>query len=125
MNEIKYDKMVMDLAKPGIDIVSQITPLQAHQLHMAVGICGEAGELIDAVKKHVVYRKPIDIDNLIEELGDIEWYMSGLRQSIGVTRDQVIEKNYEKLRKRYAGHYTDDAATQRADKAAIERAGES
>lgn len=118
MKQLEYDAMVMQLAKPGVDIASQITPLQAHQLHMAVGVAGESGELLDAIKKHVVYRKPLDIQNVIEELGDLEFYMSGLRQSIGVTREVTLTRNYHKLMmKRYPNGYTDQAAQDRTDKA--------
>lgn len=118
MKQLEYDAMVMQLAKPGVDIASQITPLQAHQLHMAVGVAGESGELLDAIKKHVVYRNPLDIQNVIEELGDLEFFMSGLRQSIGVTREVTLTRNYHKLMmKRYPNGYTDQAAQDRADKA--------
>jgi hypothetical protein len=59
-----YTDFVRALSKPGTDIVSEITPLDAHRLHMAIGISGEAGELLDAVKKAVIYRKPLDIANV-------------------------------------------------------------
>ena len=115
--EQDYSAMVATLAKPGADIVSQLTPEMAHLLHMAIGICGEAGELIDAIKKAAIYRKPIDRENAIEELGDLEWYMEGMRQGLSVTRSEVLAANQQKLAKRYAGlRYTDQQAHDRADK---------
>ena len=87
-------------------------------LHCAVGISGEAGELLDAVKKLWVYGKPLDRMNAIEELGDIEWYMQAMRDLIGVTREDVIAANVEKLTKRYPVKYTDELAVARLDKAA-------
>lgn len=87
-------------------------------MHAAVGISGEAGELLDAVKKVWVYEKPIDIVNIVEELGDLEFYMQALRSLLGVTREEVIQANVEKLNRRYPGGYTDAAAIARADKAA-------
>ena len=115
---IFYTGMVKALAKPGADIVATLTAEDAHQLHMAVGIAGEAGELLDAVKKAAIYRKPIDRENVVEELGDLEFYMEGLRQGLGITREEVIKANVAKLSKRYAGlSYSDSAAQQRADKA--------
>lgn len=84
---------------------------------MAVGIIGEAGELIDAVKRQAIYCKPIDLANVIEELGDIEFYLEGLRSSLGITREQTLESNITKLSKRYADFtYSDKAAQERADK---------
>lgn len=112
-----YGVMVLALAKPGADVVAGLTAESAHLLHMAVGISGEAGELLDAIKKSAIYCKPINLDNVIEELGDLEFYMEGLRQGVGVTREQVLEANVAKLSKRYAkGTYSNQAAQERADK---------
>lgn len=85
-------------------------------LHAAVGISSEAGELLDAVKKVWVYNKPLDTDNLIEELGDLEFYMQALRFQLGVSREQILQANITKLEKRYPTGYTDAAAQARADK---------
>lgn len=86
-------------------------------IHAILGISGECGELLDAIKKHVIYGKPIDRENLIEELGDIEFYLQHFRAITGISRDQAIEANMEKLAKRYPGYnYTDTAAQIRADK---------
>jgi len=118
VESINHSDMVAQLAKPGQDIVDQLTAGDAHTLHMAVGISGESGELLDAVKKAVMYRKQIDMENIIEELGDLEFYMEGLRQGLGITREETIEANIEKLGKRYKGHnYSDQQAQDRADKA--------
>jgi NTP pyrophosphatase (non-canonical NTP hydrolase) len=86
------------------------------RLHAAVGIAGEAGELLDAVKKEWVYGKPLDVENVIEELGDLEFYMQAMRQMIGVSRNEVLAANMEKLRKRYPQGYTDANAIARLDK---------
>lgn len=114
---ITHPELVKALAKPGADIAYQLTPLNAHLIHMAVGVCGEAGELIDAVKKAAIYNKPIDRANVIEELGDLEFYMEGLRQGLGITREETIEANIAKLSVRYSAlTYSDEAAQARADK---------
>jgi NTP pyrophosphatase (non-canonical NTP hydrolase) len=86
-------------------------------MHAAIGISGEAGELLDAIKKSWVYGKEIDITNIIEELGDIEWYCEAMRQSLGITRDEVIAANVAKLEKRYPVAYSDELALARLDKA--------
>jgi NTP pyrophosphatase (non-canonical NTP hydrolase) len=85
---------------------------------MGTGVSGEAGELLDAIKKYVVYNKPIDLENVIEELGDLEFYMEKIRQNLGITREQTLVANIEKLGKRYANGYSDKAAQERADKLA-------
>ena len=113
----KYAAMVAGLVKPGQVLIDQLTPQKAHVQHMAIGISGEAGELLDAVKKYTVYNKTVDLVNIVEELGDIEFYLEGLRQGFGVTREETLLANIAKLGKRYEGLiYSDAAAQARADK---------
>ena len=117
--QLNHGEMVAKLAKPGEDILTSMTSEQAHRLHMAVGISGEAGELIDAVKKEVVYGKNADRENIVEELGDLEFYMEGLRQSFGITRYETIASNISKLSVRYENfEFSNQAAQDRADKVA-------
>jgi NTP pyrophosphatase (non-canonical NTP hydrolase) len=112
-----YEQFVQSIVKPGHDILVQLTPLQASVLHMAVGVSGEAGELLDAIKKHAVYQKQLDFDNVREEAGDILFYLTGLLNELGLTLNECIEANVEKLSKRYPEkRYTNEAAIARADK---------
>jgi len=115
---IKHNEMVRALVKSGDIIAKEINSYDAHLIHMAIGISGEAGELLDAIKKQVIYRKPLDRENVLEELGDLEFYMEGMRQGLGITREDCLEANIKKLGKRYKGmKYTDISAQERADKA--------
>ena len=89
MSKITHHEMVTGLAKRGEDIVSELTPLSAHLLHMAVGIAGEAGELCEAIySKDSV--SDIDKENVIEELGDLEFYLEGLRQGLQLARNETV-----------------------------------
>lgn len=85
-------------------------------LHAAVGISGEAGELLDAVKKIWVYNKPADFANIKEELGDLCFYMMMICNQQGWSFDELMEENQAKLEKRYPTGYSDAAAQARADK---------
>jgi len=115
--EADYSDLVGALSKPGNKIIAELSPKKAHCMHMAVGVSGEAGELLDAIKKWVFYGKPLDVENVIEELGDIEFYAQGLRDALGITREQVITANIRKLNKRYpVGEYSNEQARDRADK---------
>jgi NTP pyrophosphatase (non-canonical NTP hydrolase) len=114
---LTHPQLVTRLVKDGVTIKEELTPSDAHVIHMTMGICGEAGELLDAIKKATIYRKPIDRTNVIEELGDLEFYLEGLRQELGITRKETLEANIEKLKKRYEKlSYSDQAAQERADK---------
>jgi NTP pyrophosphatase (non-canonical NTP hydrolase) len=83
---------------------------------MAVGISGESGELLDTIKKHAIYKKPLDMENVLEELGDLEYFMEGVRQAVGLTREECLKHNVDKLTKRYGSKYSNEAAQIRADK---------
>jgi len=112
-----YRQFVRSLCKAGSIIAAELTPDDAHKLHMAVGASGEAGELLDAIKKAVIYRKPLDIANVREECGDILFYVTGLLDSIGCNLDEVISENMAKLSTRYHSlAYSNHAAITRADK---------
>lgn len=112
-----FNKMTLALAKDGDQIKRELTPEQANLLHMGVGVSTEANELLDAIKKHTIYQKPLDIKNVKEELGDLLFYMSNLMQSVNISFDDVIKHNIDKLSVRYAsGKYTNEQAQQRADK---------
>lgn len=86
-------------------------------MHAAVGIAGEAGELLDAVKKTWVYGKELDRANVLEELGDLEYYLQAMRNLLGLTREEVIAANVTKLRRRFPEGYTNAHAIARLDKA--------
>ena len=84
---------------------------------MAVGVSGEAGELLDAIKKHCVYQKQINMENVIEEAGDILFYLTGLLNDLNISVEDCVKANIDKLSKRYpAGSYSNAAAIARADK---------
>lgn len=114
--EDTFRDFVRKLSKPGNEIVSEITPMDAHRLHMAIGISGEAGELLDSVKKATIYRKPLDIANVQEECGDLLFYIVGILDSINTDLDSVIAENMVKLSTRYGKTYSNAAAIHRADK---------
>jgi NTP pyrophosphatase (non-canonical NTP hydrolase) len=116
MTAATYQEMVQALTKPGEDILASLTPEKCHLWHMVTGVSGEAGELLDAAKKHVISNGKLDIENVIEELGDLEFYLEGVRQYLGVSRDLVLARNSEKLEKRYGEKYSDEASRKRADK---------
>jgi NTP pyrophosphatase (non-canonical NTP hydrolase) len=73
-------------------------------LTAAVGMCAEAGEFTEVVKKIVFQGKPVNEDNLFHlkrELGDIMWYVMQACMGLGVSLDEVVEMNVEKLLSRY------------------------
>lgn len=117
MPEITHTELVAALKKPGEAILKSLTPEKCDAWHMASCIPGEAGELFDAVKKHVLYEQPLDRENVVEELGDLEFYMEGLRQRLGISRQETLDHNVGKLSTRYRKlMFSNEAAKERADK---------
>ena len=116
--EKEYSEMVDKLTKDPNDI--NMANIDKDLTHMALGIAGEAGEIVDAIKKFVIYGKFLDMKNVIEELGDMEFYMEHLRQILCLSREEILDANMQKLLKsdnaRYKNGYSDEAAQERADK---------
>ena len=72
----------------------------------AMGMCGEAGEFSEIVKKLIFHSKPLTIevhDHLVKELGDVIFYWTNACRSLGVDPNDVIAANVKKLEARYPG----------------------
>ena len=75
-------------------------------LTAGVGINAEGGEFLEIIKKMVFQGKPWDDHNrehLVIELGDLMWYVAQACMALGVSFDDVIARNVQKLEKRYPG----------------------
>lgn len=98
----------------------QISAFNLDVIHAVAGIAGEAGELVECVLdgiSNVHQDKEIDKENAIEELGDSEFYTRAFRNLLGLTREDALEANMDKLAVRYRDYvYSDAAAEERADK---------
>lgn len=75
--------------------------------HMIIGISTEAGELLDAYKKHKYYGRDLDIQNVKEEIGDLCWYLFQLAEEVGYSIEEAQSDNLYKLLKRYPHKFED------------------
>ena len=66
-----------------------------------MGLCGESGEAIDIVKKHLAQGHELDTEHLAKELGDIAWYLAETATAIGYRLEDILQMNIDKLKKRY------------------------
>jgi len=115
---ITHPEMVKRLVKSGDQIKQDLTSDDCNLIHAIMGICGEAGELLDTVKKSTIYRKPLDIENIKEEIGDALFYIEQLCQATNLTIEECLAANINKLSKRYPNfEYTNQKAQERLDKA--------
>lgn len=103
-----------------------VTTMKEDLLHAAMGIGGESGEIIDILKKHHFYGKPLDTAKVLEEIGDQLWYVNLLIHLLGSTWEEVFEVNVRKLEARYPNlRFDPEKAINRdtvAEKAAMEKA---
>ena len=79
----------------------------------AMGLCGESGEVIDIVKKHHAQGHELDKEKIIEELGDVCWYIAEIAYVLDVKLEDVFEGNINKLSKRYKNGFTKEESINR------------
>lgn len=69
-------------------------------LHACMGLCGEAGEVIEVLKKQRFHKPDTNIDHIKEELGDLRWYLELACIALGTTIQELEQQNADKLLKR-------------------------
>ena len=78
---------------------------EAGFLEKVLGLSGEAGETADKVKKIVRDKQgkytEEDKEEIVKELGDVLWYLSGISRYLGVEFSEVAKGNISKLESRY------------------------
>lgn len=115
MNPLQgYNQFVANLASP------QTEPIR-HIEHAAMGLASEAGEILDNVKAHIFYGKPLDVINLVEEAGDILWFLSLLLQQEGLTIEDAVKGNRAKLNARYGEGFSEAKALGRKKEFELEQ----
>jgi NTP pyrophosphatase (non-canonical NTP hydrolase) len=79
----------------------EVQESQLELLNAAMGLAGEAGELVDLIKKHVFHHVPADPVKVMSELGDVLYYLTRVATSFGFSMDEVSQRNGDKLAARY------------------------
>ena len=104
----EYQKLAMTTLNPALS-------KQDVLINGVMGLCGESGEAIDLVKKHLHQGHPLDREKLVKELGDIAWYLAETAYALDVALDDVLEQNIAKLRARYPEGFDTDRSIHRKD----------
>lgn len=79
------------------------------------GLNGEAGECIDVLKKYEFQGHILDKAKLLDELGDVLWYVAELATGLDKTLEDVARHNVEKLRKRYPDGFEAERSINRSE----------
>ena len=107
MTPNEYQKLAMTTFNPAL---SQKDVL----INAVMGLCGESGEAIDIVKKHLHQGHELDRDKLLKELGDIAWYLAEAATALDMDLETVLERNIEKLRARYPEGFSPERSIHRS-----------
>lgn len=90
----EYQSLAQRTSNPNLSSIEQIR-------NGCYGLCGESGECIDVLKKHEFQGHALDKPKLIDELGDVLWYITETATGLGTTLEEVAARNIGKLRARY------------------------
>ena len=94
MNANEYQKLAAVTMNKTLGPKSQM-------LNSALGMCGEAGEFADLIKKHAFQGHDLDVIHLKKELGDVCWYVALACTVFNLKLDDVMQTNIDKLKARY------------------------
>lgn len=106
--EWTYRDDVLRTANAGQSEKDQLT-------NCAMGMAGEAGEFCDMIKKHIFHGHALDRDKVINELGDIRFYLEWAAHLIDVPMAEIEKRNVDKLRRRYPTGFSSEASINRQD----------
>ena len=81
----------------------------------ALGLTGESGEVADIIKKHVFHGHNLDKDEIIKELGDVCWYVALLSYAIDIPLEDILQKNIDKLKRRYPEGFSEESSINRVE----------
>ncbi len=90
----EYQQLAMTTLNPALNRKDVL-------INGVMGLCGEAGEAIDIVKKHLAQGHELDREKLIKELGDVAWYLAETAYALEVPLEEVLQRNIDKLKARY------------------------
>lgn len=88
-------------------------PVNSRVLHAAMGCVTESAEMMDALKKSAFYGRELDVTNVLEEAGDILWYLAILFDALGTDFDTEMARVIAKLKARFPEKFTEDHAFNR------------
>ena len=72
----------------------------------ALGLAGEAGEVVDDIKKRIFHGREVPMEHTAEELGDVLWYVANIATQCGFSLEDIIQQNVTKLMARYPEMYS-------------------
>lgn len=90
-----------DYQRAAAQTAGEHASLDQEKANWSMGLAGEAGELIDLIKKDIFMGVSATQADLESEAGDVLWYLSNLCYVLEIDLQRVAENNIKKLRARY------------------------
>ena len=87
-------------------------------LNGVMGLCGEAGECIDLVKKAKFQGHELDREKLKLECGDSAWYQSLVAYALDLPLSDVLQANIDKLKARFPDGFSKERSIHREEESA-------
>lgn len=114
---IAVDKFYMfdDYQRQAMRTANKALTADEKLLNAVMGMCGEAGEAIDLMKKHRAQGAPLDIDHLAKEVGDCLWYIAEFAEASGIPLATIAQRNIAKLKARYPDGFSEERSNNRAE----------
>ena len=106
MNVNDYQKEAMTLLNPALTEKDVL-------MNALMGLCGESGEAIDLMKKHLYQGHDLDKEKLVKELGDIAWYLAEAATGLNIDLSEVLQRNLDKLHARYPQGFSTECSLHR------------
>ena len=86
-----------------------------HLMNGCLGLAGEAGECCDLLKKHQFQDGREIQEKLLDELGDVLWYVATTAEALNVPLETVMQVNIDKLRARYPKRFDAERSQHREE----------
>lgn len=104
----EYQKLAMSTLNPALSKKEIL-------INGVMGLCGESGEAIDIVKKHLHQGHELDRKALAKELGDVAWYLAETAYALDIPLENILRANIEKLKKRYPDGFAKERSMDRME----------
>lgn len=102
----EYQRQALATLNPALDKKDVL-------INSVMGLCGEAGEAIDIVKKWLAQGHELDKERLARELGDVAWYLAEAADALDMPLEQILQGNLDKLKARYPEGFSTERSRER------------
>lgn len=104
----EYQELALRTARKDLDSTQLL-------LNGALGLAGESGEVVDAIKKHLFQGHWLDKSHIAKELGDVAWYLAIASAALDIDLETIFQMNIDKLKARYPDGFDADQSIHRKE----------